>query len=191
MWRIRTPNRRSLLTPKKSNPKKIVALIAALNAAVWLGARSFSLVAGPAFFSPALEPILPKPEDGIAARYLIGKFTAFQIACASISLGTMAIGWRWNARRFPVPQALVLGTVILLIVVSMVWIMPKLDAMHHAKYADYFGLNVTPEVQQTAAKQFGPLHGLSQVGNLLVLLGLLAQFILTWRLATEFNQKEN
>ena len=53
------------------------------------------------------------------------------------------------------------------------------------------GSNVTPEVQQTAAKQFGPLHGLSQVGNLLVLLGLLAQFILTWRLATEFNQKEN
>ena len=65
-----------------------------------------------------------------------------------------------------------LGTVILLIVVSMVWIMPKLDAMHHAKYADYFGLNVTPEVQQTAAKQFG--RCLSQVGNLLVLLGLLA-----------------
>ena len=180
------------MTPKKSNPKKIVALIAALNAAVWLGgAVFFTFVAGPAFFSPALEPILPKPEDGIAARYLIGKFTAFQIACASISLGTMAIGWRWNARRFQVPQALVLGTVILLIVVSMVWIMPKLDAMHHAKYADYFGLNITPEVQQTAAKQFGPLHGLSQVGNLLVLLGLLAQFILTWRLATELNQREN
>ena len=180
------------MTPKKSNPKKIVALVAALNAAVWLGgAVFFTFFAGPAFFSPALDPILPKPEDGIAARYLIGKFTAFQIACASIALGTMVIGWRWNARRFQVPQALVLGTVILLIVVSMVWIMPKLDAMHHAKYADYFGLNVTPEVQQTAAKQFGPLHGLSQVGNLLVLLGLTAQFILTWRLATELNQKEN
>ena len=69
------------MTPKKSNPKKIVALVAALNAAVWLGgAVFFTFVAGPAFFSPALEPILPKPEDGIAARYLIGKFTAFQIA---------------------------------------------------------------------------------------------------------------
>jgi len=85
----------------------------------------------------------------------------------------------------------VLGTVILLIVISMVWIMPKLDAMHHAKYADYFELNITDEAQQAAAKQFGPLHGLSQVGNLLVLLGLTAQFILTWRLATELNQKEN
>ena len=84
------------MTPKKSNPKKIVTLVAALNAAVWLGgAVFFTFIAGPAFFSPALDPILPKPEDGIAARYLIGKFTTFQIACASIALGTMVIGWRW------------------------------------------------------------------------------------------------
>ena len=180
------------MTPKKSNPKKIVTLVAALNAAVWLGgAVFFTFIAGPAFFSPALDPILPKPEDGIAARYLIGKFTTFQIACASIALGTMVIGWRWYARRFRAPQALVLGTVILLIGVSMVWIMPKLDALHHAKYADHFGLNITDEAQKAAAKQFGPLHGLSQAGNLLVLLGLTAQFILTWRLATELNQKEN
>ena len=141
--------------------------------------RSFSPSSPGRLFQPRTEPILPKPEDGIAARYLIGKFTAFQIACASIALGTMVIGWRWSARRFQSTRALVLGTVILLIVISMVWIMPKLDAMHHAKYADYFELNITDEAQQAAAKQFGPLHGLSQVGNLLVLLGLTAQFILT------------
>ena len=147
---------------------------------MWLGgAVFFTFVAGPAFFSPALEPILPKPEDGIAARYLIGKFTAFQIACASIALGTMVIGGAGTRGVFNA-QALVLGTVILLIVISMVWIMPKLDAMHHAKYADYFGLNITDEAQQAAAKQFGRLHGLAS-GNLLVLLGLTAQFILTWR----------
>ena len=69
----------------------------------------------------------------------------------------MAIGWRWNARRFQVPQALVLGTVILLIVVSMVWIMPKLDAMHHAKYADYFGLNVTLKCNRPPRNNL-PLH---------------------------------
>ena len=179
------------MKPKRSNPKKIVALIAALNAAVWLGGSVFfTFVAGPAFFSPELEFILPKPENGIAARYLIGKFTAFQIACACIALITMVLGWRWNVRRFQKMQALVLGTVILLIVCGLVFLTPKLDALHQMKYADYFGLTITPEEQQQATKQFGPLHGLSQVGNLLVLLGLLAQFALTWRLATELNRTE-
>ena len=174
------------MKPRKTDPRKIVTLVGALNAAVWLGGSVFfTFVAGPAFFSPDLEPILPKPENGIAARYLIGKFTAFQIACACIALVTLVIGWRWNARRFQTPQALVLGMVILLIVCGMVFLTPKLDALHQVKYAEYFGIMVSAEDQELAAKQFGPLHGISQVGNLLVLLGLLAQFIFAWRLATE------
>lgn len=180
------------MKPNRSNPKKIVALIAALNAAVWLGGSVFfTFVAGPAFFSPELEFILPKPENGIAARYLIGKFTAFQIACACIALITMVLGWRWNVRRFQKMQALVLGAVILLIVCGMVFLTPKLDALHQLKYADYFGLTASPEVQENAATQFGPLHGLSQAGNLLVLIGLFAQFMITWRLATELNEQDS
>ena len=83
------------MKPKQVDPAKVIQLVAALNAAIWLGsAVFFTFIAGPAFFSPELEAILPKPENGIAARFMIGKFTAFQIACASISVISLLISWR-------------------------------------------------------------------------------------------------
>jgi uncharacterized membrane protein len=64
--------------PKQVDPKKVIQLIAALNAAIWLGgAVFFTFIAGPAVFSSELETILPKPENGIVARFMIGKFTSF------------------------------------------------------------------------------------------------------------------
>ena len=174
---------------KTNKPLRIVQLVGTLNAAVWLGgAVFFTFVAGPMFFDPALKEILPKPEDGIAARFLIGRFTAFQISCALIAAITLIIGWRMSERPFPRAQALLLGGIGLLIAAAVLVLTPKLDALHHLKYADYFGLNTTKEQSEAAAKAFGPLHGLSMVGNLVVMLGLLAQFILTWKDAT--NHKE-
>ena len=83
------------MNPKRVDPAKVIQLVAALNAAIWLGgAVFFTFIAGPTFFSPELEAILPKPENGIAARFMIGKLTAFQIACASISVISLLIGWR-------------------------------------------------------------------------------------------------
>ena len=174
---------------KTNKPLRIAQLVGTLNAAVWLGgAVFFTFVAGPMFFDPALKEILPKPEDGIAARFLIGRFTAFQISCALIAAITLIIGWRMSERPFPRAQALLLGGIGLLIAAAVLVLTPKLDALHHLKYADYFGLNTTKEQSEAAAKAFGPLHGLSMVGNLVVLLGLLAQFFLTWKDAT--NHKE-
>ena len=174
---------------KTNKPLRIAQLVGTLNAAVWLGgAVFFTFVAGPMFFDPALKEILPKPEDGIAARFLIGRFTAFQISCALIAAITLIIGWRMSERPFPRGQALLLGGIGLLIAAAVLVLTPKLDALHHLKYADYFGLNTTKEQSEAAAKAFGPLHGLSMVGNLVVLLGLLTQFILAWKDAT--NHKE-
>tara|TARA_B100001971_G_scaffold22967_1_gene17927 strand:- start:96 stop:641 length:546 start_codon:yes stop_codon:yes gene_type:complete len=174
------------MKPKRVDPAKVIQLIAALNAAIWLGgAVFFTFIAGPAFFSPDLEPILPKPENGIAARYLIGKFAAFQIACASIAIISLAIGWRWNANHNQKPHALLLIGIILLIVTGILLLTPKMDTAHHLKYADYFGLQATTEKKDAASRTFGQLHGLSQVGNLLVLISLLVNFILCWKTATE------
>ncbi len=174
----------------KNNPRHILQLVGTLNAAVWLGgAVFFTFLAGPAFFAPALEAVLPKPEDGVAARFLINRFTAFQLSCACIALITIAIGWRLEGGKFPRTQGLLLGGILLLIVLGMMVLAPKLNALHELKYADYFDVKATKAQSETAGKAFGSLHGLSQVGNLVVLLGLVAQFILAWKAATLGKKK--
>ena len=165
-----------------NKPQRIVQLVGTLNAAVWLGAAVFfTFIAGPAFFDPALKDILPKPEDGIAARFLIGRFTAFQIACACVAVITLLVDWRMGGGQFPRAQALLLGGIILLITAAILWLTPQLDALHQVKYAEHFGKTATAAESDTAAKAFGRLHGLSMIGNLLVLIGLLAQFVLNWK----------
>ena len=172
----------------KSNPRHIVQLVSTLNAAVWLGgAVFFTFIAGPVFFDPALEAVLPKPEDGVAARVLIGRFTAFQLSCGCIALVTMTLCWRLQGGKFPRAQGLLLGGILLLIVPGMIVLTPKLNALHELKYADYFDVQATKAESEAADKAFSSLHGLSQVGNLAVLLGLVAQFILAWKEATKGN----
>ena len=182
-------NRKNRMKPKQVDPAKVIQLVAALNAAIWLGgAVFFTFIAGPTFFSPELETILPKPENGIAARFMIGKFTAFQIACASISVISLLIGWRLKISSHQKYQALLLFFVILFIGVGTLLLTPKMDAAHQLKYADYYQLAATPIAKEDASKVFGLLHGLSQVGNLLVLIGLVINFIFCWKTAA--NQKE-
>lgn len=172
----------------KNNPRHIVQLVGTLNAAVWLGgAVFFTFFAGPVFFDPALKDVLPKPEDGIAARFLIDRFTAFQLSCSCIAMITIAISWRLEGGKFPRKQGLLLGGILLLIVLGMIVLTPKLNALHELKYADYFDVQATKAESKAADKAFSSLHGLSQVGNLAVLLGLVAQFILAWKEATKGN----
>ena len=174
----------------KNNPRHVLQLVGTLNAAVWLGgAVFFTFLAGPAFFDPALEAVLPKPEDGVAARFLIGRFTAFQLSCACIALITMALGWQQGGGKFPRGQGLLLIGIILLVMLGMIVLAPKLNVLHELKYADYFDVKATKAQSEAAGKAFGSLHGVSQVGNLVVLLGLIAQFILLWKEATQRKEK--
>ena len=176
----------------KNDPLHIAQLVGTLNAAVWLGgAVFFTFFAGPVFFDPALEAVLPKPEDGVAARFLINRFTAFQLSCACIALITMFIGWRLEGGKFPRAQSLLLGGILVLIVFGMTVLAPKLNALHELKYAYYFGVKATKAQSEAAGKAFGSLHGLSQVCNLVVLLGLVTQFILIWKAVTLRKGKLN
>lgn len=184
------PNQLNQMKPKRVDLKKVIQLVGALNAAIWLGGTVFlTFIAGPAFFSADLEPILPKPESGIAARYLIGKFTAFQIACASIAAITLFIGWRRSMFDKPKSQTLILIAIILLIGTGMLLLTPKMDALHQIKYAEYFGLQATSEEREVAAKAFGRLHALSQIGNLFVLICLLLNFVLYWNIASKAQRQ--
>ena len=80
--------------------------------------------------------------------------------------------------------------IILFIGVGTLLLTPKMDTAHLLKYADYYQLAATPNEKGDAAKVFGLLHGLSQVGNLLVLIGLLVHFILCWKTAINSEETE-
>ena len=172
------------MKPKQVDPRKVIQLIATLNAAIWLGgAVFFTFIAGPAAFSSELETILPKPENGIAARFMIGQFAAFQIACAAISVISLLLNWRFNLLDHLKHLTLLLFFILLFLGIGALSLTPKMDALFQLKYADYFGLQATSEEKESASKAFGQLHGISQLGNLLVLIGLLVNFILSWKTA--------
>ena len=179
------------MKPKCVDPKKVIQLIAALNAAVWLGGTSFfTFIAGPAVFSSELETILPKPENGIVARFMIGKFTAFQIACASIAIISLSITWKSKLLSYQKHLARLLFFIILLLGTGAIFLTPKMDALFQLKYADYFGLQATVEEKEAASKAFGQLHGISQAGNLLILISLLVNYILCWKMAINPEETE-
>lgn len=172
------------MKPKQVDPKKVIQLVTALNAAIWLGGTAFfTFIAGPAVFNSELETILPKPENGIAARFMIGKFAAFQLACAAMSVISLLISWRFRLLNHLNQLALLLFFIILFLGIGALFLTPKMDALFQLKYADYFGLQTTSEEKESASKAFGQLHGISQLGNLLVLIGLLVNFILCWKTA--------
>ncbi len=166
----------------KIDPLSIAQMVFVLTAAVWLGgAVFFTFVAGPMFFAPELAEALPKPRDGIVAQSLIHRFTAFQLALAVIAAIALLATWRLGGGPFPRARALLLAALVGLILFGMCYITPRLEWLHQMKYPDYFLIGTTPEESAYANKAFGPLHGISQIGNLIVLLGLLAQFVLAWK----------
>ena len=89
----------------------------------------------------------------------------------------------------PKSQALILIAIILLIGTGMLLLTPKMDALHQIKYAEYFGLQATSEEREVAAKAFGRLHALSQIGNLFVLICLLLNFVLYWNIASRAQRQ--
>ena len=176
----------------KTNPLHIVQLVFVLTAAVWLGgAVFFTFVVGPMFFAPELTEALPKPRDGIVAQELIHRFTAFQLSLAVIATLALLAGWRLEGGKFPRARGLLLTAMVALIVFGLIYITPRLEWLHQLKYPDYFKIGTTPEQTAYANKTFGPLHGISQIGNLVVLFGLVAQLILVWKAAVGMNEKRD
>jgi hypothetical protein len=178
------PTQRIIRMKPKNNPLRIVQLVFVLTAAVWLGgAVFFTFVAGPMFFAPELVEALPKPRDGLVAQELIHRFTAFQLSLATIAALALLAGWRLDGGKLPRTRGLLLMGLVALIVFGLIYITPRLEWLHQLKYPDYFKIGTTPEQTAYANKSFGPLHGISQVGNLVVLFGLVAQLVLAWKAA--------
>ena len=147
--------------------------VALLNASLWLGAGTFlTLGVGPTLFSKTLAESITRQQAGTVAQLILAKYFLFQgitaaIACL-ISLKAKPLGWRLP--RFAMPLTVAL---LALVAVGGGWLQPKLHDLNARRYAPA----TPPELKLQLSAQFGAWHGVSQLGNLLVLVGVLAHFL--------------
>lgn len=139
------------------------------NAAVWFGSNVFfTFFSGPAFFSPEMKALLPPPYNGAAAELIIQRFFILQHWCGGIALAHFLLEWFYFGRAF---ERITLGLLVAIFSLGLAggfWLRPKLHDLHLLKYR---GTSI--EQKEEAAKSFKVWHGLSQMGNLITLPGLL------------------
>ncbi|MBI3415285.1 MAG: DUF4149 domain-containing protein [Verrucomicrobia bacterium] len=151
----------------------VLRVVGLLNAAVWLGAAIFfTMVAAPAFFSPEMTHLLGRAYSGAAAQIVVKRYFIFHLVCSAVAIAHLVLEWLYCGKplhRWLLYMLLgVLGAALL----GGFVLTPKMKQLHYVMYAR----GVTPAQQTQARSTFGLLHGLSQVGNLAVLAGLLVYF---------------
>jgi len=149
-----------------------------LIVAVWLGATVFlTFGAGPAFFSPTMLEVIPRYHAGRAAQIVLESFFEFQLVCSWVAAVLVLVDWATTGR---LPRKWVLGLLGLLLALVLIGgtvIQPKLRRLHAVMYAP----NTSLAQKEEAGSLFRRWHGVSQVGNLIVLAGVALYF---WTLAT-------
>ncbi len=146
------------------------------NAAIWLGASIFgAFVVLPAFFTPGFKAVIHEPYNGLAAQMILHRYLALHYTCGTVAILHLIAGYLYSGRPADRATAATLAMVAALGVLEGVWLEPALKSLFAAKYDP----RSTPAAREEAAHRFGPLHGLSQTANLLVLAGVCFYF---WKL---------
>ena len=147
--------------------------IGLVNAAIWLGSSVFgAFVVLPGFFSPEMKAVIYEPYNGLAAQVIIHRYFCMQAVCATIAILHLVGEFLYLGR--PIDN-LVAGALAVIVAIGLfegVYLEPKLKALFITKYH----LRSTPAQKEEASKLFGPLHGLSQGMNLIVIAGVCLYF---------------
>ncbi len=145
---------------------------------IWLGATVFlTFGVGPALFSEEVQQLVPRYHAGRIAQVILQSFFWLQIGCAGVAVLLLLAGWAYAGRA---PRrwasALLLGLVGLILLGGLT-VQPRLRSLHAVMYAP----DTSVEDKTTATQRFRRWHGVSQVGNLLVLVGVGFYFVhLAW-----------
>jgi len=143
-----------------------------LNTAVWLGAAIFFTCGiGPVVFSQEMRELFREPAfryyAGGVALIFIKRYFILQYVCGGIAL--LHLG----AERFYLGRKagrLVAGFLVVVFSLSLLGgfvLQPKMQALRQTKYN-----GPTPELRDQAGHNFDLWHGLSQAGNLCIIVGL-------------------
>jgi hypothetical protein len=149
---------------------RVAHWLALLNAGIWTGAGLFLTAAvGPTFFQPAVTDLIGREKAGLIAQLVLAKYFTLQTVCSSAAvLLHMARPGGLAARR----HLIALLGLLVLTQIGGFWLQPKLKALNQERYAPEVSAGRRTEVIAT----FRRLHGVSQAGNLLVVIGSLIHF---------------
>jgi hypothetical protein len=143
-----------------------------LNAGIWFGASVFfTFAVGPAVFSEDMKGLLEKffPRySGEIAQILIARYFRLQVICGVIALFHLLGENLYFGRA---PQKIWLALLAALIALTLLGdfgLQPKMNQLHRIKYA----VNSSPERREAATESFKTWHGISQMANLLMMIGL-------------------
>ena len=142
--------------------------------AIWLGASVFlTFFVGPALFSAEVLRVIPKYHAGRVAQIILGQFFWLQLACGAAAILISLVGWAYGgSRQRPWATLMLLGVVAVVLTGGQV-LQPRMERWHSIQYAPN-----TTDTQKTAAQQsFRRLHGISQVTNLAVMIGVTLYFL--------------
>ena len=145
---------------------------ALLILAAWFGASVFlTFGAGPAFFSPTMLELVPRETAGRVAQLVLSRYFLLIEACGLLALGCWVVEFlatdaleRPSLRRRGVLLALLFG----LALAGGFGLQPHLKALNQTRYAK----DSTESLRESARRQFGAWHGVSQAMNLVVLAGV-------------------
>ena len=156
---------------------QLLRFMGLLVVAVWLGAAVFlTFGVGPAFFSKAMLDVMPRYHAGRAAQIVLESYFLFQVVCAGLTMLLLLAEWAWAARP---PRRWLAGLVVTLAALVLFGgtvVQPQLRSLHTVMYAP----DTTDAQKESARRSFGRWHGVSQAGNLVILLGVVVCF---WQLA--------
>ena len=153
-----------------------------MNAAIWLGAAVFTLVAAPAIFSGGtktlgLHPFWP----GATAQLLLARFFYLQYICGSVAIAHLLAEWVYLGRPLSRFTLALLSGMLCLGLAGGLWLQPKLKKLHLVMYSmseNYKPAAVPAEDRIEARRIWNRWHGVSRGAHLLVIAGLVVYF---WR----------
>lgn len=146
-----------------------IRFIGIVNAAIWLGsAVCFTVVVGPAFFSPEMLGVFPRPYAARAVEVVLSRLYSFQMLCAFVALLHLGIEYFQQPRPPSRFHAGLLSVLLLLNLGGAFWLLPTLHHLQAVKYSPQAAV----EEQTAAGRRFAFWHGTSQVVNLGVLAAL-------------------
>jgi uncharacterized membrane protein YiaA len=156
----------------------VLRFIGLLNAAVWLGAMVlFTAVIGPALFGPEAHQVLRAEwMPGAVAQILVERYMILQQWCAGIALIHLIFDWLYTGKLFAKSSLIILALCLAMSLAGTRLLAPRMKELHLWKYSP----QSTPAQKEYAKRNFGILHGASQVTNLLALCGVLFYY---WRLS--------
>lgn len=147
-----------------------------MNAAVWFGASVFfTFGVAPTFFTPEMKALLGGPPGadayaGFIAQMVLERYFVLNYICGAIALAHLIAEWVYLGKRMHRLTVIILVAAFSLGLLGGLWLQPKLKRLHIIKYTQ--STAYTPVQRLQAARSFSIWHGVAQVMNLAVLVGL-------------------